>query len=263
MDDWRSYDRTAATYERIHAPRFAEPARDLATLAGVTQGSAVLDVGTGTGIAAQVAEEMGATAVGVDPSEGMLDVARAARPTIEFLAAQAIDLPFPDGRFDVVLGNFVLAHFAKVETALFDIMRVTRPGGVIGLTTWTDGRDAFTDTWLELVSTVVPDDLLAPTLDKAIPNHERFTRRAAVEEVLLDAGLRHIRTEPKQYEWRYARDDYVDGLTVWATGRFVREMLGENDWAAFMERVRGTFAERFPDPLHDRRDVLLAIGTKE
>jgi len=263
MNDWRSYDRTAATYERIHAPRFAEPARDLATLAGVAPGSSVLDIGTGTGIGAQVAQELGATAVGVDPSEGMLDVARSARPDIEFLAAQAIDLPFADGRFDVVLGNFVLAHFAKVETALFDIMRVTRPGGVIGFTTWTDGRDAFTDTWLELVSSVVPDDLLAPTLDKAIPNHERFTRRAAVEEVLLDAGLRHVRTEPKQYEWRYTRDEFVEGLTVWATGRFVREMLGEDDWASFLDRVRATFAERFPDPLHDRRDVLLAIGTKE
>ena len=125
-------------------------------------------MGTGTGVVAQVAQELGATAVGVDPSEGMLDVARSTRPGIEFLAAQAIDLPFVDGRFDVVLGNFVLAHFANVETALFDIMRVTRPGGVIGFTTWTDGRDAFTDAWLELVSTVVPDDLLAPTLDKAI-----------------------------------------------------------------------------------------------
>ena len=124
-------------------------------------------------------------------------MARSTRPGIEFLAAQAIDLPFADGRFDVVLGNFVLAHFAKVETALFDIMRVTRPGGVIGFTTWTDGRDAFTDTWLEFVSTVVPDDLLAAdACDKAIPNHDRFTRRAGVEEALLDAGLRHVRTEP-------------------------------------------------------------------
>jgi len=263
MDDWRSYDRTATTYERIHAPRFAEPARDLATLAGVAQGSTVLDVGTGTGIGAQVAEELGATAVGVDPSEGMLDVARSARPDIEFLAAQAIDLPFPDGRFDVVLGNFVLAHFAKVETALYDIMRVTKPGGVLGFTTWTDGRDAFTDTWRELVATVVPNDLLEPTMNKAIPNHERFTKRAAVEEVLLDAGLRHVRTEPMQYEWLYTRDEFIDGLTVWATGRFVREMLGEDGWDRFLERVRATFAERFPDPLHDRRDVLLAIATKE
>ena len=263
MDDWRSYDRTASLYERVHAPRFAEPARDLVKLAGVQSGDHVLDVGTGTGVAAAVAQEAGASVVGIDPSERMLDVARAAHPDIEFLAAQAIDLPFPDRSFDAVLGTFVLAHFTKVETALYDIMRVTKPGGVLGFTTWTDGRDAFTDTWRELVATVVPNDLLEPTMNKAIPNHERFTKRAAVEEVLLDAGLRHVRTEPMQYEWLYSRDEFIDGLTVWATGRFVREMLGEDGWDRFLERVRATFAERFPDPLHDRRDVLLAIATKE
>ena len=263
MDDWRSYDRTAAIYERVHAPRLADPARDLVALAGVTPGARVLDVGTGTGVAASIAKDAGASVVGIDPSEGMLEVARAAHPGIEFLAAQAIDLPFGNGSFDAVLGTFVLAHFTKVETALYDIVRVTRRGGVIGFTTWTDGRDAFTDTWRELVSTVVPNDLLEPTMDKAIPNHARFTKRAAVEEVLLDAGLRHVRSEPMQYEWRYTRDEFIDGLTVWATGRFVREMLGEDGWNRFLERVRATFAERFPDPVHDRRDVLLAIGTKE
>jgi ubiquinone/menaquinone biosynthesis C-methylase UbiE len=263
MDDWRSYDRTAETYERVHGPRLADPARDLAKLAGVTAGAEVLDVGTGTGVVASVARERGASATGIDPSEGMLRVARSAHPQARFAVAEAIDLPFRDHTFDRVLGGFVLAHFAKVETALFDIMRVTRPGGVVGFTTWTDGRDAFTDAWRELVSTVVPDDLLEPTMDKAIPNHDRFTSRAAVEEALIDAGLRHVRTEPAQYEWRYGRDEYIDGLTVWATGRFVREMLGEEAWEPFLERVRATFAARFPDPLHDRRDVLLAIGTKE
>ncbi len=262
MDDWRSYDRTATTYERIHASRFAEPARDLAALAGVAAGGRVLDVGTGTGVGAEVASRLGAEVIGVDPSLGMLDVARKARPKIEFVAAQAIDLPFSDGSFDVVLGNFVLAHFAKVETAMFELLRVTRPGGVLGFTSWTDGRDAFTDTWRELVSTVVPNDLLGPTMDKAIPNHDRFSRRGEVEQALHDAGLRHVRTEPATYEWRYGRDEYVDGLTVWATGRFVREMLGEAAFEGFMDRVHATFAERFPDPLHDSREVLLAIGMK-
>jgi ubiquinone/menaquinone biosynthesis C-methylase UbiE len=263
MEDWRSYDRTAAIYERVHAPRLIEPARDLVKLAGVASGARVLDVGTGTGAAASAAREVGASVVGIDPSEGMLEVARVAHPDIEFLAAQAIDLPFPNGSFDVVLGNFVLAHFVNVKTALFDVMRVMKRGGVVGVTTWTDGRDAFTDTWRELVATVVPNDLLEPTMDKAIPNHDRFTDRAAVEEALLEAGMRLVRTEPMQYEWRYARDEFIDGLTVWATGRFVREMLGEDGWNRFLERVRATFAERFPDRLHDRRDVLLAIGTKE
>ena len=263
MDDWRSYDRVAEAYLRVHEPRLADPARDLAELAGVTDGANALDVGTGTGVVASVMHDRGAATVGVDPSEGMLRVAQAAHPDVSFLEAQAIDLPFRDGTFDDVLGGFVLAHFAKVETALFDIIRVTRPGGVVGFTTWTDGRDAFTDTWRELVSTVVPDDLLEPTMDKVIPNHDRFTSRSAVEEALIDAGLRHVRTEPAQYEWRYSRDEFIDGLTVWATGRFVREMLGEADWERFLERARSTFADRFPDPLHDRRDVLLAIGTKE
>lgn len=263
MNDWRSYDRTAATYDRVHAPRFAEPARDLAALAGVTDGARVLDVGTGTGVAAAVAAGMGARAVGVDTSIGMLAVARSAHPDIPFLAAQAIDLPFAEGTFDRVLGTFVLAHFANVQTALFELLRVTRPGGVVAFTTWTDGRDAYTDTWRELVSTVVPNDLLEPTLAKAIPNHDRFTRRDAIEETLLEAGLRHVRTEPVEYEWRYGRDEFIDGLTVWATGRFVREMLGEESWAAFLERARETFADLFPDPLHDTRDVMLAIGTKE
>ena len=72
-----------------------------------------------------------------------------------------------------------------------------------------------------------------------------------------------MRTEPARYEWRYTQEDYLDGLEVWAVGRFAREMLGPEAWSAFRARARSVFADRFPDPLHDRRDVLLAIGIKE
>jgi ubiquinone/menaquinone biosynthesis C-methylase UbiE len=263
MDDWRSYDDVAATYERVHAPRFAEPARDLLALAGVGAGQRVLDVGTGTGVAARVAAELGADAVGVDASIEMLRVGRAAHADLRLAAAEAIDLPFANGQFDAVVGTFVLAHFARVDTALFDIVRVTRPGGTVAFTSWADARDAFGDTWLKLVTDVVPKELLEPSVARAIPNHDRFTRRAAVEEALHDAGLRHVRTEPATYEWSYALDDYLDGLEVWAVGRFAKEMLGPEAWTAFRARARSAFADRFPDPLHDRRDVLLAVGVKE
>ena len=119
MNDWRSYDLTAATYERVHAPRFAEPARDLAALAGVTAGARVLDVGTGTGVAAAIAAELGARALGVDRSTGMLEAARRAHPEIPFLAAEAIDLPFADGTFDVVIGDVRAGAFRQ------------RPDGVV------------------------------------------------------------------------------------------------------------------------------------
>ena len=262
MDDWRSYDDVAAIYERVHAPRFAEPARDLLTLADVGAGERVLDIGTGTGVAAEIARGLGADATGVDASIGMLRAARAAHPDLRLAAAEAIDLPFRDGTFDAVVGTFVLAHFTRVETALFDLARVTRPRGRLAFTSWSDGRDAFTDTWLELVAEVVPTELLDPSVAKAVPNHDRFARREAVEQVLHDAGLRHVRTEPASYEWTYTLDDYLDGLQVWAVGRFVRGMLGDG-WDAFRAHARQVFAERFPDPLHDRRDVILAVATKE
>ncbi len=55
MNDWRSYDEVAETYERVHAPRLLEVARELVALAEVGEGQRVLDVGTGTGVAAQAA----------------------------------------------------------------------------------------------------------------------------------------------------------------------------------------------------------------
>jgi ubiquinone/menaquinone biosynthesis C-methylase UbiE len=262
MDDWRSYDEVATIYERVHAPRFAEPARDLLKLAEVGAGERVLDIGTGTGVAAGLAYALGADTTGVDASMGMLQVGRAVRPALRLAAAEAIDLPFRDRAFDAVVGTFVLAHFTRVETALFELVRVTAPRGRLAFTAWSDGRDAFTDTWLELVAEVVPKELLDASVAKAVPNHDRFARREAVEGALQDAGLRHVRTEPARYEWMYSLDDYLDGLQVWAVGRFVRGMLGDG-WDAFRTHARQVFADRFPDPLHDHRDVILAVATKE
>jgi ubiquinone/menaquinone biosynthesis C-methylase UbiE len=262
MHDWRSYDLVAETYARVHAPRLAEPARDLIELAGVGDGQVVLDIGAGTGVASQAVLKAGGRPVGADGSVGMLQVARRDQPATPLVGAEAIDLPFRPGVFDAVVGNFVLAHFTKVDTALYDLVRVTRSGGRLGFSAWEDGTDAFTEAWLELVTNVVPREMLEPSIARAIPNHDRFRQRDALEQVLHDAGLSHVRSERMRYEWIWPRDDFVDGLTTWATGRFVRSMLGETGWASFMERAQAVFAERFPDPLHDGREVLLVVGTK-
>ena len=264
MTNWRTYDRVAETYEAIHAPRFSAPAKDLVAEAAVGAGDRVLDLGTGTGLVAQAAADAGARVVGVDGSLAMLTVAHRARPALALAAADAIDLPFRPMTFDAVVGGFVLAHFTKPDTALFDVLRVLKPRGRVAFTVWADRQpDAFEQAWEELVTTVVPPRMLASAAEEAVPGRERFARREALQEVLYDAGIRNVRLEQRRYQWSYRRDDYVEGLGVWARGRFLRDMLGDAGWESFLERARSEFARRFPDPLSDFRDVTIAIGAKE
>jgi demethylmenaquinone methyltransferase/2-methoxy-6-polyprenyl-1,4-benzoquinol methylase len=266
MDDWRSYDNVAETYERVHAPRMMEPSRDLVAFVAPPTGARLLDVGTGTGVTAQAAAQAlgsGGLVVGVDPSLGMLRVGVKARPDLRLAAANAIDLPFHDGTFDVVTASFVVSHFTDHETALHDMIRVLRLGGRLALSSWADGnRDELQNTWVELVEGVIGEVMLADVHRQAVPWSERFADRETIEETLMDAGLRHVRVERRRYHFRYSLDEYVDGLETWSTGRFVRSMLGPSSWEQFRLRARQLFGERFADPVNDFREVWLAIATK-
>jgi len=266
MDDWRSYDGIAEAYERIHAPRMAQPARDLVAMTRPSAGGRVLDVGTGTGVAVSEAAEAvgpGGLAVGVDVSLGMLGEAFRARPGVRLAAASAIDLPFRDGTFDVVTANFVVSHFTKYQTALFDMIRVLKPRGRLALSSWADGdRDELQKTWLELVEGAVGQQMLLDVRAQALPWADRFADRTAIEEALLDAGLKHVRTERREYRFAYPLRDYVDGLGTWSTGRFLRSMLGPEAWESFRRNAQRVFADRFSDPVNDFRDVWLAVGAR-
>lgn len=265
MESWRTYDRVAEIYERVHAPRMAEVARDLVAFAGVAEGSKVLDVGTGTGVAAEAAADAAGASgavVGVDVSVPMLIEAAKARPDVYLAAAEAIDLPFRGATFNAVTASFVVSHFTKYETALFDILRVLRPGGRFAMSTWADKPDDLQRTWTELVESTVGRGLLADARRQTVPWADRFADRQAIEETLNDAGLRQIRTERREYKFVYALDDFVEGLGAWSTGRFVHSMLGDSGWRSFQERARQVFFDRFADPVNDFREVWVAAGTK-
>ena len=55
---------------------------------------------------------------------------------------------------------------------------------------------------------------------------------------------------------------YVTGRETSASGRFLRDMLGEEFWPSFQRRVRAVFAERFPERFNDFHQVLVAVGHK-
>src|SRR5581483_3277965 len=63
--------------------------------------------------------------------------ADAERLPVTFKQADAEDLPFADGSFDVVLSAFGVMFTPNQEQAAQELLRVCRPGGTIGLTNWT------------------------------------------------------------------------------------------------------------------------------
>jgi ubiquinone/menaquinone biosynthesis C-methylase UbiE len=258
--DWRSYDEVAEAYDRVRAPVHDEPARDLVSVVRLPAGGRLLDVGTGTGLAARSVEA--GMAVGVDLSPGMARVARA-RGLERVAVAAAIDLPFRDQTFDAVVSAFVLHLVPKYETALFDMVRVLRVGGRLGLATWVLADDEFTRTWREIAESFATKEMLADAQRKAAPWGELLSDPLRIEEVVRGAGLRDVDVEKRTYRSETSIEDYLTGRETSAIGRFLKEMLGPSLWERFRSRVEEEFRSRFRDPIGDTNEVLLSVGTRE
>src|SRR5262245_42587832 len=109
---------------------------ELAALAGVTANMSVLDVGSGIGGPARVlAATYGCRVTGVDLSEPFVDAARyltertGQSGQMSFETASALDLPFDDGQFDVVLLQHVAMNISDRARLYREIRRVLKSGG--------------------------------------------------------------------------------------------------------------------------------------
>ena len=92
-------------------------------------GMEILDLAAGTGSSSVPLAKAGAKVIPADFSEGMLEAGRAKHPYLPFTKADALNLPFESGRFDVVTISFGLCNTVDFDKALAQMLRVTKPGG--------------------------------------------------------------------------------------------------------------------------------------
>ena len=121
--------------DQFHTRGLAATA-ELAELAGITAGMSVLDVGCGVGGPARfLAAARGCRVTGIDLSEPFVEAARyltqrtGQSAQVSFETASALDLPFGDGGFDVVLLQHVAMNIADRPRLYREIRHMLKAGG--------------------------------------------------------------------------------------------------------------------------------------
>ena len=92
-------------------------------------GMKILDLAAGTGSSSEPLAKAGADVIPADFSEGMLAAGRKVRPHLPFTKADALNLPFEDGRFDLLTISFGLRNTSDTDKALKEALRVVKKGG--------------------------------------------------------------------------------------------------------------------------------------
>lgn len=130
------FDQVAPAYDRTNtilslgADRWWRVATTRALAAH--EGQRILDLAAGTGTSSVAFARAGATVVAADFSPGMIAEGRRRHADVagvSFVEADATALPFQDEEFDAVTMSFGLRNVQDVDTALRELLRVTKPGG--------------------------------------------------------------------------------------------------------------------------------------
>jgi SAM-dependent methyltransferase len=262
---WLCYDTVAESYERVAVPSFEPMARDLLRAVAPAPGASVLDVGTGTGLVAGLARTERASAdltVGIDPSTGMLDLARSHRGIVTG-AAQLPGLPFADATFDVVVANLVISHVPDIVAGLIDMVRVLRPRGRLGVTAWapdlTDPDDQSAAADAIVASARHGCGLPSQAPVQGAPWEEHLRDRAWLVSLFADAGLRQIEVGAHTYRRDFVIDGYLSG---WGgLGRYLRWKAGDTRWQAFSDLAASRLRQRFGDSIVSVKRAWVATGT--
>jgi len=175
--------------------QLAPAARELCDACAVSAGQEVLDVAAGDGNFALACAHEGASVVASDLSPVMVERGRARTEgegyEIDWVEADAEELPFEDARFDCAGSVFGAMLTPRPEVVAGELFRVVRPGGSVGLTAW------------------IPDGVMADMFaigrsfappPPGMPRSEQWGDEATARERLEPLASR-VEFEPRTLTW--------------------------------------------------------------
>jgi arsenite methyltransferase len=208
-----------------------EATDELLSLCHVEDAHEVLNVGCGIGVGpARIAKKYTCRVVGVDISEKMIEWSRRrakkerVEAKIEFRTADVLDLPFEADWFDVVICESVLIFVEDKARAIRECMRVTKPGGYVGLNEGLWIRQPPPELAVQV------KDALGPF----IPTQETWQvlwEASGLQERVVKICQVDARTEVKSrirwIGWRWLLGAWGRGLRLYITNTAVRQSIKE------------------------------------
>jgi len=189
-------------YDTMMVPLiFQAYAADMAALVAGLSPGAVLETACGSGAVTRVlAPRLGPAAfyVATDLNQPMLDYAAARQghdSRIEWLQADALDLPFDDAAFDVVFCQFGAMFFPDRTAGFAEARRVLKPGGRFVFSVWDRiEENAFADDVTQALAEVFPHD--PPRFMARTPHGYHDTTQ--IRDDVSRAGFTHIAIETRE-----------------------------------------------------------------
>lgn len=240
----------ATTYQSSLGKITSTAVEPLLDAARVEAGQTVLDVACGPGYGVAGVLKRGATAIGLDFAPSMVAEARRMVPGAEFWEGDAEQLPFMDGRFDVVICLFGLLHFSRPERAIAEVYRVLRSGGRYALTVWGQPES---HQFLNLVLSAIK---IHGNMDVPLPPAPpffRFSDRQESRRVLTEAGFLDVSFQDLSLTWHTASAS--DFLQVVYQGTVRTALL--------LERQTPELRARIHQAIIDKAEEFRSGGTYE
>ena len=235
--------------------------RLVASLAPTTD-ERVLDIAAGSGNASVPAARTGAHVVASDLTPELLDIGRAEHPDagIDWQVADAEALPWPDASYDVVMSVVGVMFAPHHQLAADELLRVLRPGGRLGVISWTP--EGFIGRLFATMRGFVPPPPagVQPPPLWGSEDHVRELFGDRVDWRLLERDLLEVTAFKRSHDYgEHFKERY--GPTIVARANAVKAGR-EGELDAAIDEFCDEWNRGGADAAHFQQEYLLVVGTR-
>ncbi len=233
-----TFEEVPELYDRARPSYPAELFDDLTTLAGLSAGDRILELGPGTGKATVQLAERGFRVMGVELGEGLATVAR--RKLAAFPEVEIVNVPFErwetDESFDAVTA-FTAFHWLDPEVRYEKSAEILRDGGALAVVdtkhVLREGGDPF---WVEVQDDY---DAVAPSPENRPPPPPDEVPDLT-EEVAASGHFRNVAVRRYLWDAPYGADEYIAVLDTYSGHR----SMVDDERTELYRRIRERIGER-------------------